>query len=604
MGNRKSIYLRDYFLDRLHQNELINLNRKMMKFSILLSKKAIAFFFLIYILQYAPLILCAQKLVGTTTSGGSSLGTIFKMDTNTSTYTNLFNFSTSNGQQPSAGLVEGKDGMLYGTTAFGGTNDGIIYKIASDGTDFQILHSFGAVTNDGRFPYGALVEHSNGSFYGTASSGGANSNQGIIFQIDSDGSNYQILHSFGSFSGDGRAPTCTLIEGNNGNLFGTAAYSSSDPNIFGVVFTIQPDGNNYNVLHAFNQLDGELPFGELFAASDGYLYGMTREGGVDHDQGVLFRIQEDGTKFSKLYEFSNASGYAPNGGLIEAGSGLYGLASTGGASGYGTIFRWDLGGTGFTVLHEFDGNNGNGPLGSLFLASDGKIYGVCSAGGSNNSGNIFSIDIPGNFSVVHNFAPLLGSTPYFVQLQELSITLPVSWSSFTARAINDQVRLSWTTQTETNNHGFDIQRSTNGNNWETIGFQEAGEAGHTQQNYQFVDLNPSSGKLYYRLKQWDEDGTFNFSEVRTLSLKGDPYLRIFPNPLLSDQLQVEFIIDHTSSGTIKIFNHLGQEVFYMVPELTKGKNMLSIDIDHLPKGSYFLQINEATGGRTSAFLVE
>lgn len=575
-----------------------------MKYSILLFKQLTILFSLFFLFACSPKVLIAQKLIGTTSSGGITQGTVFEMNVATNNYNKLFDFGAGYGTQPFGGTIQASDGNLYGMTGFGGTGGGLIYKMDATGNNYQILHTFNSgLANDGLYPYSPLLEHSNGRLYGTVSQGGSNGGSGIIFCIDKDGSNYQILHFFGSSSADGRIPTGGLIEGSGGELLGMTPFSVTTSTDFGTIYKIDPDGSNYTILHTFQKTDGELPYGSLLLASDGLLYGMTRAGGTSHGQGVLFSIEENGNNFTLLHEFDTNTGYSPNGGLIDAGSELLGLTSTGGSFGYGTIFKWPIYAPGLQVLHEFDGTTGNGPQGSLFEASDGFFYGVCTYGGSSNGGTLYQVDIGGNFSVLHNFTLSTGNYPYFVQLQELSTTLPVTWASFDARVINQHIKLSWTTSSEINSRGFDIQKSTNGAIWQTIGFQASGNNGHLAQHYQYVDTDPGTGKLYYRLKQWDYDDQYELSEIKTVNIKDDPLLRVYPNPVTEDQLHIEFTLEQASSGSIKIVNSLGLEVLTLVLQFVKGKNIIDLDISSIPNGSYFLKINTGRGSRSSSFLI-
>jgi len=165
------------------------------------------------------------NLYGTSYFGGQySCGTIFKV-TPSGSFTSLVDFGSNQteGCLPYAGLVVGADGNLYGTTSAGGApqgaNAGIAFKITPAGA-LTILHVFD--NTDGAAPLGALLLASDGNFYGTTELGGAH-NQGTIFRMTPSGT-VTLLYSFCSRSGcsDGRYPYAGLIEGRDGNLYGTA----------------------------------------------------------------------------------------------------------------------------------------------------------------------------------------------------------------------------------------------------------------------------------------------------------------------------------------------------------------------------------------------
>src|SRR5208282_4612644 len=131
---------------------------------------------------------------GTAWGGTNGYGTVFKITPN-GALTTLYSFSGGDdGAYPSAGLVQGSDGSFYGTTQYGGTNGwGTVFKISTNGV-LTSLYSF-TDGNDGMFPIGGLVQGSDGNFYGTTSYGGANLVYGTVFKISTDGA-YTNLYSF------------------------------------------------------------------------------------------------------------------------------------------------------------------------------------------------------------------------------------------------------------------------------------------------------------------------------------------------------------------------------------------------------------------------
>ncbi len=139
----------------------------------------------------------------------------------TATYTILHNFAggTDDGEYPYDSLVT--DGTaLYGMTFAGGAGDqGVVFKTNLDGTHYTLLHSFGTVTNDGSIPEGSLIL-SGSTLYGMTLGGGT-AQAGTVFKINTDGSNYTILHSFldGTVANDGAGPYGSLILSNS-TLYG------------------------------------------------------------------------------------------------------------------------------------------------------------------------------------------------------------------------------------------------------------------------------------------------------------------------------------------------------------------------------------------------
>lgn len=168
---------------------------------------------------------------------------------------------------------------------------------------------------------------------------------------------------------------------------------------------LNPIKAQLNLLHSFSSstTNGQNPTGSLLL--DGtYLYGMTEQGGMN-GYGTIFRIGNDGNDFILLFSFSATitDGYAPVGSLIKDGIYLYGMAHYGGTTNDGIIFRIDKDGSGFTILHNMSYTNGRYPRGSLTTDST-YLYGMTEQGGSGDGGTIFRINKDGSgFTLLHSF---------------------------------------------------------------------------------------------------------------------------------------------------------------------------------------------------------
>jgi uncharacterized repeat protein (TIGR03803 family) len=150
------------------------------------------------------------------------------------------------------------------------------------------LHSFDGA--DGSAPNAALVQATNGDFYGTTNSGGT-SDYGTVFKIAPSGA-LTTLYSFCSQSGcaDGEGPVAGLVQATNGNLYGTTYHGGTCGG--GTVFKITP-GGTFTTLDTFVDTDGEFPSAGLLQAGKGDLYGTTVQGGVN-GQGAAFKITPAG----------------------------------------------------------------------------------------------------------------------------------------------------------------------------------------------------------------------------------------------------------------------------------------------------------------------
>jgi uncharacterized repeat protein (TIGR03803 family) len=300
---------------------------------------------------------------GAALSGGAfGQGTIFKI-TPSGSLTTLHSFCSvskcADGEAPHAGLLQAKDGNFYGTTQGGPSYNGNVFKITPAGV-LTTLYTFCSLSQcaDGFSPEGDLIQATDGNFYGTTSQGGGPSGGGTIFRLTPSGT-FATLYSFCSLANckDGSMPYAALLQGTDGNLYGTTMSGGVTGN--GTVFQLTPSGQ-LNTLYSFcslaNCTDGQYPFGELVEGGDGNFYGTTESGGAKTNGticvsgcGTLFQITPDGA-LSTIYNFCTtancADGAQPFAGLIQTKSGtFYGTNSSGGTctillNGCGTIFSW------------------------------------------------------------------------------------------------------------------------------------------------------------------------------------------------------------------------------------------------------------------------
>ena len=338
----------------------------------------------------SPVISGGTTLYGMTSNGGATnYGVIFRINTDGTDYTNLHEFAggVGDGDYPYGNSLTLSNTALYGMTRLGGgSNYGVIFSINTDGTGYTNLHSFTGGAGDGKYSSGYLTL-SGDRLYGMTFNGGA-TNGGVIFKINTDGTGYTNLHEFIGGANDGMAPAACSLTLSNDTLYGMTFNGGTADH--GVIFSINTDGSGYTNLHSFTggAGDGEYPYGGSLTLSNDTLYGMTYSGGASYD-GVIFRINTDGTGYTNLHEFVGDDGKWPRGSLTLDGATFYGMTQYGGVSNVGVIFSINTDGTSYTNLHEFVGDDGGNPFGSLTL--DGTtFYGMTQIGGVSDAGVVFA----------------------------------------------------------------------------------------------------------------------------------------------------------------------------------------------------------------------
>jgi len=319
-------------------------------------------------------------------------------------------------------LIQGSDGSLYGTTQNGGANGtGTVFQITPTGT-LNTLYSFCMQTNcdDGAAPYGGLVQGTDGNFYGTTYNGGVNGGAGTVFKITPTGT-LNTLYSFCMQSGctDGVNPYAGLVQATDGNLYGTTQQGGDFNG--GTVFKITPTGaltTLYSFCMQSGCADGVNPTAGLVHARDGNFYGTTEyggstTGGCGSGCGTVFKISAAGM-LTTLYTFCVQSG-CPDGayplaGLVQGTDGNF----------YGTTYNGGTTGNGtvfeitstgvLTNLYSFSGPDGANPQAELVQGTDGNFYGTTGDGGIQGIGTVFKITPTRMLTTLYSFCAQDGCT--------------------------------------------------------------------------------------------------------------------------------------------------------------------------------------------------
>jgi uncharacterized repeat protein (TIGR03803 family) len=370
------------------------------------------------------------NLYGLTAGGGNageiSSGTFFKLpaNDNVTIVCTFYDGACRDSQAPSANLVLGANGDFYGVDL-----NGQVIRLTNKGK-LKVLY-----TNANAVPRASLILASNKDFYGTTLNGGAN-NEGSIFKITPAGK-LTTLYSFCSViqSGicmDGAQPNFALVQGKDGNLYGTTSIGGSDGvnDGYGTIFKISLAGT-LTTLYSF---PGFTPSGSaLVEGTDGNFYGTTLDGGSGTygAGGTFFTVTPSGS-VTTLYNFCTLNhctdGSGPANLYLATDGNFYGISWYGGANAQGTIFQFTPSGA-LTTLHNFDGADGSGPNGGGMLMQDtnGTLYGTMYQGGNGWPscadgcvGTIFSLDM--GLEPFVETVPILGKVKAAVKILGTDLT--------------------------------------------------------------------------------------------------------------------------------------------------------------------------------------
>lgn len=359
----------------------------------------------------------AGNIYGTAFGGGANhYGTVFSLSNSGSGWTlaPLYAFAAgSDGAGPSARLVIGSDGSLYGSTGAGGggpclySNNyhgcGTVYKLRpSVGNPANGIFSWTSTilfrfsNTNGAYPQGELTFDSAGNLYGTATNGGAG--YGVIYKLVHSGSSWtqDVLYEARA-NYEGAYPFGGVIFDNAGNLYGV--FEQNLPYNYGAVYKLSPSGSGWTetLIHTFtfSGNNGGNPQGGLSFDNSGNLLGSTV-----HDLnggGTVFELEPSGGgwSYNLIYGLTGGIGLGPYDKLtMDAAGNLYGTTYADGRYGFGSVFKLTHSHSGwtYTTLHDFTGgSDGSNPACRLVSDSHGNLYGTAIGGGAGHYGVVFQI---------------------------------------------------------------------------------------------------------------------------------------------------------------------------------------------------------------------
>ncbi len=284
------------------------------------------------------------------------------------------------GTHPSTRLLKSNDGYLYGVNSTGGgSRNGTVFRFDPTGNAINVVYTFhgsdGSRPGTGTSPGMGLIEGTDGNLYGTTYQGGSG-NQGTVFRLTKAG----VLTTLVNFNGTNGGFPYSLIQASDGNFYGTTGTT---------LFRVTTNG-------AFSTLltltSGQGFSAGVIEASDGNFYGATATGNAPSFSGTVVRMTKSGA-LTTLASFSGIS----DGGLIQASDGnLYGTI---GEPAPGSVFKLTTGGM-FSTLVSFSGQSSNNPLAGVFEASDGNLYGTTDSLSTYGAGAVFRLTKAGALTLL------------------------------------------------------------------------------------------------------------------------------------------------------------------------------------------------------------
>ncbi len=409
-------------------------------------------------------------LYGITSDGGDSdYGSIFSFDINSYEFEIIYSFKGKTGYSPMGKLVKHTNGYIYGLASKGTLGYGCLFKYNPAKKDMHILKNFTEDDHignykDGRKPQAGLIsvtEGENEMVMGTTSEGGENGKGTVICYGTKGGMYYQVVVDFDGTNGED--PKSDLIQAQDGNVYGVTfgGGASSMGVLFKLTWTDYPDYYSISVLHNFTNPTGSNPVSGVIESS-GFLWGTTHNGG-SQDKGVLFYYNRNTGTYNKMVDFTGTNGESPIGNLVEFDGKLYGVTRLGGANAKGTIFEYSKQSGSLTVKYSFaDDSKGYQPEGGLTV-SNGKLYGMCSLGGSDGKGTMYEYDpTTGAVTVKTGFNTTNGASPtYNNSLSTACVSRTITPDIATLPIANGQCELqTLNTPTATTNCGVVLTGTT------------------------------------------------------------------------------------------------------------------------------------------------
>ncbi len=432
--------------------------------------------------------------------------------------------------------------------------------------------------------------------YGLLSDGGANG-AGVIFSVTPSGTLDTIASLNPTYAAH---PDGSLLYASDGNFYASSlngGYADSC-----TIFRSTPNGTLKTIINLDTVWGPTSPEGNsLIEGFDGNLYFMTTYGGQNHgNPGIIFKLDLSG-HYSALHFFNDTDGATPYGSLIQtADSNLWGMTSAGGTDNVGTIFHCTTSGV-FTSVFSFNDSTGTYPYGDLLLANDGNFYGLTSAGGRYGYGTLFRYTPAGAFTKLVDFNGTNGAKPYGSLIQAsdgklYGMTSAGGDSVGTLFVCTLSGNLTTLVNFNDSNGATPMGTLIQASDGNLYGMTEAGGpyiSGVIFQyslagNFKKIDNFGVMGANPMYGKLIEVDHLQGIKEVKTNSEE----VSVYPNPN-NGIFQLGFRQQLSANSYIEVYNMLGEKV-YSQYQLINASNY-QIDLSSQPNGVYFYSVRTAAG---------
>lgn len=327
---------------------------------------------------------------------------------------------------------------------------------------------------------------------------------------------------------------------------------------------------------------------------------LQNSGSTFTNNGALNRNGTGAYTFAGTYQGTGSFAGSLPVAFVNTGTVTVGTTTTAGCLTFGSNFN----NTGATLNINIKGATACTQFDQLIIAGNGTIAGTIniSFGFTPTAGQKFKIaNITGSKAggATFNITPSTITASYDLTMGEITVdaVLPVELANFQAKSTQKSALLTWATATEKDNAYFDIEQSTNGKEFQTIGQVKGRGTTTGERVYNYEHTTPSVGINYYRLKQVDVDGKETLSKIVSVNFDKNKTSKVYPT-LVKDIINVEFS-GHNGATDVQIINLLGQVVKAQKLQNTEG--VTPMNISDLATGSYIMRLVSKSGSESHRF---